>query len=132
MKSPDRAADFVAYWRVYAPEYAGLATRHQGAGGELKFHPRRQWRFDWCIPTLRLAVEIDGGNMLCKWSPKLRRHIPVGHHVLSKDYEKLNAATEAGWIVLRYTTEMLRNNPQQCIHQVKRVVKALLESEGVR
>jgi very-short-patch-repair endonuclease len=28
---------------------------------EYKFHPTRRWRFDYCYPDLRIAIEIEGG-----------------------------------------------------------------------
>ena len=28
---------------------------------EHRFHPDRLWRFDYAIPSLRIAIEIDGG-----------------------------------------------------------------------
>lgn len=28
---------------------------------EYRFHSSRMWRFDYAIPSLRIAIEIDGG-----------------------------------------------------------------------
>lgn len=65
---------------------------------EYRFHQpppgmqRRQWRFDFYIPQLRLAIEVQGGVFT------------RGRHVrgaaLLKEYEKLNAAAAAGIRVL--------------------------------
>ena len=60
---------------------------------EFRFHPSRQWRFDFAWPEHRLALEIDGG------SGGFGRHSrPSG---MRGDNEKINAATLLGWRVLR-------------------------------
>lgn len=62
---------------------------------EYRFEPTRKWRFDWCWPDQRVALEVDGGI----WTQ--------GRHTRGagweKDTEKLNAAQAAGWRVLRCT-----------------------------
>lgn len=76
---------------------AGLPSPIQ----EYRFAPPRRWRFDLAWPSLRLALEIEGGV----WTG--------GRHVRGKgferDTEKYNAATLAGWRVLRVTTGMIRD-----------------------
>ena len=68
---------------------------------EHRFAPPRRWRFDLAWPSLRLALEIEGGV----WTG--------GRHVrgagFERDAEKYNAATLAGWRVLRVTTGMIRD-----------------------
>lgn len=68
---------------------------------EFAFHPSRQWRFDAAIPSLMLAVEVDGGTRT------------GGRHVrgdgFERDCEKLNAAALLGWRVLRFTTSMVQD-----------------------
>lgn len=69
----------------------------------------RKWTFDFAWPEIELvdaitrrpmlvAVEIDGGNDVVRWSEKLQRHIAVGRHTQEQDYDKLNwaAALAAG------------------------------------
>ena len=89
---------------------------------EFRFHPKRRWRFDLAWPEQQVAVELDGGV----WGR--------GRHVRAKgfeaDHEKINAAIERGWVVLRYTPSMLSNNPGQVMSQIKRVLAA--RSEGAR
>lgn len=62
---------------------------------ELKFDEVREFRFDWAIPSMMLAIEYEG-----IFSEK------SGHTTLSgykKDCDKYNLATLRGWKLLRYT-----------------------------
>lgn len=61
---------------------------------EHKFHEERKWRFDIAIPSLKIAIEYEG-----IMSRKSRHTTVTGY---TKDCEKYNAATIAGWRVLRY------------------------------
>lgn len=63
---------------------------------EFRFHPDRRWRFDYAWPDRKVAVEIDGGV----WIQGRHNH-PTGY---LRDMEKLNAAAELGWRVLRFAT----------------------------
>ena len=76
---------------------------------ELKFHPKRKWKFDFSWSKQKVAVEIHGGV----WSN--------GHHVRGQgfidDREKVRAAQELGWIVLEYATGMVD------YEQIKRVLE---------
>ena len=62
---------------------------------EFRFHPTRRWRFDFCWPEKRVALEVDGGV----WTR--------GRHTRGagwlKDTEKLNEAACRGWRLLRTT-----------------------------
>jgi very-short-patch-repair endonuclease len=68
---------------------------------EFRFHPTRKWRFDFCFPVERIAVELQGGV----WTD--------GKHGrgsgIRKDYEKLNAAQLLGYMVLQYSSDMVRD-----------------------
>lgn len=63
---------------------------------EHKFHPFRNWRFDFAWLEYKLAVEIEGGT----WMEKGRHTSGSG---FEKDTEKYNAAALMGWTVLRFT-----------------------------
>lgn len=63
---------------------------------EYMFHYTRKWRFDYAIPELKVAIEIDGGV----WDYG-RHNRPQGY---IDDMEKLNNAASLGWLVLRFTT----------------------------
>lgn len=60
---------------------------------EYRFHPARDWRFDFAVPACRVAVEVEGGAFIGG------RHIrPEGY---LRDMEKYNEAAACGWLVLR-------------------------------
>jgi len=68
---------------------------------EYRFHPTRKWRFDFALPGLKLAIELDGGAFL----PFGGRH---GRGMgMVKDCEKYRAAADLGWRVWRFTTKCL-------------------------
>lgn len=66
---------------------------------EHKFCDGRRWRFDFANVIAKVAVEIEGGTWV-----KGRHTSGMGFR---RDCEKYNAASEAGWIVYRLTTDML-------------------------
>jgi very-short-patch-repair endonuclease len=74
---------------------AGITAPEQ----EVRFHPKRRWRFDLAWPEIKLAVEVEGGV----WTN--------GRHSRGKgfteDCVKYNSAVELGWRVLRFTTEQV-------------------------
>ena len=131
----DHVRDWISYWKNYSCREVhgklvnrGIEPRHKEHElGEAKVIATRGWLFDWALKELKLAIEIDGGNYMVRWSETQHRHIPVGRHTKSSDYEKRNAAAEAGWTVLAFTTEMLDKNPMACVEQVERVVRRLLQ-----
>lgn len=59
----------------------------------------RKWTFDFAWPSLKLALEVEGGTWI------------AGRHSrgagFARDCEKYNRATLMGWRVLRVTTEMV-------------------------
>ena len=64
---------------------------------EHRFHPDRLWRFDYAIPSLRIAIEIDGGVWING------RHNRASGYI--GDMEKFNAAATLGWVVLKFTPQ---------------------------
>jgi very-short-patch-repair endonuclease len=60
---------------------------------ELKFHPKRKWRYDFAHPATMVAIEIEGGI----WDQS-RHTRPIG---FIKDCEKYNAGTNLGWHIFR-------------------------------
>ena len=84
---------------TYPAVLALLRADHPDAVAEHRFHPTRKWRFDYAIPSAKVAVEIDGGV----WTGG--RHSRGAGQI--KDMEKLNAAAIYGWRVLRFTPQQL-------------------------
>lgn len=82
---------------VFAVKVCGLPLPER----EYRFLPPRRWRFDLAWPPRKLAAEIEGGTWI------------TGRHSrgsgMRSDAEKYNAATLAGWKVLRFTSDMVRD-----------------------
>lgn len=78
----------------YSP-LSALILKHTGekVEAEYRFHPSREWRFDFAIPSRRVAIEVEGGAF------NGGRHIrPEGY---LRDMEKYNEAAVGGWCVIR-------------------------------
>lgn len=84
---------FAGQWRARCPEIELIP--------QYRFCETRRWRFDYAIPLLQIAVEIDGGT----WSDERSGH--TWGKGVTNDYEKQNAAMIQGWAVFRFTTDML-------------------------
>lgn len=65
-------------------------------GNELRFDDIRKWRFDYAIPSLKIAIEYEGGIFMPKSGHNTARHY-------TKDTEKYNRAAVLGWKVIRVT-----------------------------
>lgn len=78
---------------------------------EYRFHPTRKFRFDYAIPSKKIAIEQEGGA----WTN--------GRHTRGKGYtsdmEKYNLATSMGWRVLRFTPEQMMKT--ETINLIKKV-----------
>lgn len=68
---------------------------------EHSFHGTRGWRFDFAFVDERVAVEVEGGL----WVKGGGRH-NRGRGYL-QDLEKYNAASVAGWTLIRVTPKQL-------------------------
>lgn len=67
---------------------------------EYRFDEKRMWRFDFAIPILMVAIEVQGGL----YAPQSGHRSKEG---VEKDYEKLNAAQQQGWKVFQITATNL-------------------------
>ena len=63
--------------------------------------PGRRFRFDFAYSGKGLAIEVNGGT----WA---RQGHSTGRGI-ARDYEKLNLATLAGWRVLLFTGDSVRD-----------------------
>lgn len=70
---------------------------------EHTFHPERKWKFDVAWPSIKYAIEIDGGE-----NTRGRHVRPEGFR---RDLEKINAAQMLGWRVFRFTPYQLTLDP---------------------
>jgi hypothetical protein len=68
---------------------------------EHRFHPKRMWRFDYAIPSLKIAIEYQGHGAMNGGSKHVGGHASVKG--LSSDAEKFNQAEVLGWRVLLFT-----------------------------
>ena len=64
-----------------------------------KLDTGRKWRFDFCVPMLKVAIELDGGT----FKPGKTGH--ASGTGLRSWREKNNAAMAAGWRVWHYAPE---------------------------
>ena len=135
-KRRDHALDWITRWNQAAPASLkarlvelGMTPRHQEhPDGEVLVVPGRRYRFDWAIPELLVAVEIDGGNYMARWSKKAKRCVVIGRHTQTVDYEKRNLASAAGWVVFAFTTEMLQDNATACVARVADYIERRIAS----
>jgi len=84
---------------------------------EVVFCPGRKWRFDFAFPEYKVAIEVEGGTSFGK-----------SYHSrgdgFEKDCRKYNTAARLGWIVLRYSTAMVRSG--EAIKEVAQVMREVL------
>jgi len=115
MDSGNRAGEWLCYWREFAtmpdldwqaeyPFDADLVNPWTGKPG--------RHRFDWALPDLRIAVEIDGGI----WE----RH--GGRHGMDADRRKLAIAAALDWLVFRFSPQMLERDAEICVRLVEQVI----------
>lgn len=89
-KRGDEAKDWMAWVLL-----AWCQERCQVLEEEYRFDKVRQFRFDWAVPALMIAVEYEG-----LMSDKSGHTTITGY---TKDTEKYNLAVSFGWKVLRFT-----------------------------
>ena len=114
MPRVDKADIFAVQWRILAPTNAPQPKR------EYTFAKKRRWRFDFAWPSEDgggVAVEIDGGSWMVRRDAR-GSPVAVGRHNRDEDKDKLNTAAALGWLVLRYSPQMLKAKPCQVIEQV--------------
>lgn len=87
---------------------------------DYRFHATRKWELDRAWPAAKVAVELEGGS----WGGG--RHTRGSGY--EKDCEKYNTAAVEGWLVLRFTTSMLRESPERCLAWITRALEQRHES----
>ena len=78
---------------------------------EVRFHPTRKWRFDFCWIMSKVALEVEGGV----WTKG--RHTRGSGFL--KDVEKYNEAVRMGWKLFRCTPSTLCSDATlKLLHEV--------------
>jgi very-short-patch-repair endonuclease len=76
---------------------------------EFRFHPTRQWRFDFAFPGLKFAIEVEGGVFTGQ------AHSSISG--ILRDIEKYNEAAKLGWTIYRVIPANL--NKKETIEDIK-------------
>lgn len=92
MKSSHLEIQFAQLWVEMHPEI--------DLHSEYRFSPPRRYRWDFCHPESKIAIEIQGGV----W---MRRGGHSGGTGVIKDYEKLCLAAAHGWRVFLLADSMI-------------------------
>jgi very-short-patch-repair endonuclease len=91
---------------------------------EYKFWPGRRFRLDFAKPEWKLAIEVEG----VVWRGKGRHQTPTG---MQSDCEKYNELAIQGWLLLRFTTDMIRKQPNECVETIIRAAYRLLDMKQI-
>jgi len=81
--------------------------------------PGRRFEIDFSFTKYKVGVEVQGGTWLPK-SGKSSGHVGAGQ---TRDFKKMNLFIENGWLVLQWSSDMIRQDPVFCVDQLKRVLK---------
>ena len=90
-------------WEERLMLYLCAANLHHGCVREYMFAPPRRFRGDFAWPAQKLIVEVQGGI----WARGKAAHSSGAG--VSRDAEKLNTATLAGWRVLQVTSDHIKS-----------------------
>lgn len=124
---------FIYYWNIYS-----IFKENVIPETEYKFHEGRKWLFDIAFPEpYKVSIELDGGGygkpIHCQNCGSLVR-TPKGkmmsmplpsHYSLAqreRDHEKQNTALLDGWLLLRFTSQQLKNDPEAVIRVVEQAI----------
>ncbi len=101
----------------FEPALPAWETEYRFAGHVL--HPLtgkpRRWRFDFAWPNYRVAVEAEGGTWV------RGAHVRGGKY--SKDCRKYNRAALEGWLLLRWTADLIRNEWGWCMEELEEALR---------
>lgn len=123
----DKAKMFRAAWDRHAGPDAPELTKEYTFAADIVYRDKRGsrrtrgWRFDFAIPDLMIAVEVDGNA----WKTQ-----GGGRHGTDKDREKMNEAAARGWLVFRFSPAQLKaTKAEAAVEVVLRAVRARQESK---
>lgn len=83
---------------------------------EFRFHPQRNWRFDYAFPKFKVAIEVQGGLF-----------IRGGHNRGAgylQDMEKFNHAAAVGWLIIQCQPKDI------CMDETVQFVKDAIDSRS--
>lgn len=69
---------------------------------EFIFHDTRRWRFDFAVPSKKIAIEIQGGLYAAQSGHRSKEGV-------ERDYEKINEALFGGWQVFQITSDNIKD-----------------------
>lgn len=98
---------FASLWEYYYPDI--------DLHSEYRFSPPRRYRWDFCHPQTKIAIEIQGGI----WAAKGGH---TGGTGLLSDYEKFCFAAALGWRVFPLADSMIDEKHLHLIASAIRVV----------
>lgn len=101
---------------------------------ELEFCPGRKWRFDYALPEVKIAIEVEGGVFKKRhYQTKDGTFITTtgGRHNSATgflgDMEKYNSATVLGWRLIRVIPDELITN--KTIDLIRQTIKNNYDKE---
>jgi len=109
---PRKVADEQILLRIHLKEL-GLDALY-----EWEFEPSRKWRADLIVHSVKMIVEIDGGQFTRghrtgfipkKVRDRARTKGIVPQTPQEEDFDKVNTATMLGWRVLHFTPEQVND-----------------------
>ena len=83
---------------------------------EHRFHPTREWRFDYAWPAELVALEVEGGIFSKDGKQSAHRSISG----ILRDIEKYSEAACLGWRILRVIPDDLQN--QKTMDRIRRAL----------
>ncbi len=95
-------------------------------GTNVQLVPGRRWAYDFVWLPQKIIVEVEGGTRpFYQWQNGKKVLVNQGRHTTAKgfedDCEKYNAMEVLGWMLLRYTSAMVKSG--KAIEQIKRVLQ---------
>jgi hypothetical protein len=113
----DKKLLFLMTWEIFTQEDPPEDRRQWKE--EHRFHPERLWRFDYALPDLKIAVEVDGGQFVAYG----------GRHSSDADREKHNHACALDWLVYHFSPQQLVTDPLGCIELVRQGIRSRADQE---
>jgi very-short-patch-repair endonuclease len=119
-KNEDKRKKFAEAWNAHGGADAPKLTKEYVFAADIQYRDKRGakrkrgWKFDYAIPDLMVAIEVDGNA----WQTK-----GGGRHGQDSDRVKMNEAAARGWMVFRFSPAQLdKKNAKESVRCVLRGV----------